>query len=72
MKCAKCGKTPDELFEYTSSAEDEGITPEEYVMREEVTYNPRTQLFWCTKCYIKLGMPLGQARAIKSDFILPT
>jgi hypothetical protein len=65
MKCKVCGKRPDEIEEYVEMANDkEGFgcdTPEEVVIREEGTYNSRTGLFYCTDCYIKIGMPLGTA-----------
>lgn len=60
--CAGCGKTPSEIEEYITYAKVEGITPEEYVVRKEGTYNPTNGRFWCTDCYIRVGMPLGKAR----------
>ena len=32
-----------------------------YVRENEGTYNPDTGYFYCTDCYIKIGMPLGTA-----------
>lgn len=61
LRCKGCGKAPNEINEYILAAEDEEITPELYVIREEGTYNRETGLFWCTRCYIKAGMPLGKA-----------
>jgi hypothetical protein len=61
MKCKLCGKEPHELREYATEAKAMKITPEEYVRREEGTYNPKTDLFYCTPCYVKAGMPLGTA-----------
>jgi hypothetical protein len=52
--CIGCGKHPDELPEYQ---EDDELTPDEYCIQEEGTYNPRTGHFACTSCYIKMGMP---------------
>ena len=60
-KCRGCGKTPDQIKEYVSIAEDEDMSPEEYVRREEGTFNLKTGLFWCTSCYIAAGEPLGKA-----------
>ncbi len=54
-----CGKTPDELSAYISSAEAEGITPDEYVWKEEGTLNPDNGHFLCDSCYIRAGMPSG-------------
>lgn len=61
LKCAECGLTPCQLSEYADEAEHEGITPDEYVRREEGTFNRVTGNFWCTECYCKIGMPLGTA-----------
>ncbi|NLL64123.1 MAG: hypothetical protein GX241_07870 [Ruminococcaceae bacterium] len=61
IKCKNCGKRPHELPEYIVIAKNEGITPDEYVAREEGTYNRETQLFYCTPCYVQVGMPLGTA-----------
>lgn len=61
MKCKICGKEPNELQEYISAAYEEKITPEEYVRREEGTFNKETEQFYCTACYINIGMPLGTA-----------
>lgn len=61
IKCKCCGKTPNELSEYTSIAKEENMTPDEYVAQEEGTYNRSTGLFYCTPCYVKVGMPLGTA-----------
>ena len=61
MKCKNCGKKPEEIHEYVQGAQEEGMTVEEYVWLEEGTFNKETDLFYCTSCYIKLGMPLGKA-----------
>lgn len=58
--CKICGKTPDEINEYIKCADEEGVTPEQYV-RTDGTYNYATHQFYCTECYIKIGMPLGTA-----------
>jgi hypothetical protein len=61
-KCVVCGKSPDELGEYASLAEDEGYdSPLEAMRGEEGTYNPNNGHFFCTMDYIKVGMPLGVA-----------
>lgn len=61
VKCKICGKRPSEILEYISAAKDEDMTPENYVVQEEGTYNPQTGFFYCTSCYIKIGEPLGTA-----------
>lgn len=60
MKCKVCGKHPSEIDEYVEMAEGEEIT-ESFMVNEEGTYNPVTKEFYCTDCYIKIGMPLGKA-----------
>ena len=59
--CKRCGCTASELNEYIDMAKEEGMTPDEYLRREEGTYNSETNLFYCTPCYIAVGMPLGKA-----------
>lgn len=69
--CAVCYKTPREIEEYVEAAAEwnaelptEGgdqyepqIDPDEYCRLEEGTYNEENNLFVCTSCYIKIGMP---------------
>ena len=59
MKCAVCGKEPNEILEYRLQAEEEGITSEQFVQEEEGTYDYSTGYFVCTDCYTKIGMPLN-------------
>ena len=61
IKCKVCDRKPHEIGEYVYCADDEGIEPEEFVKKEEGTYNPSTGKFYCTSCYVKIGMPLGKA-----------
>ena len=61
IKCKVCNRKPDEILEYTIAADEEGITPEDYVFKNEGTFNFSTSLFYCTKCYINKGIPLGTA-----------
>lgn len=61
VMCKRCGKKPDEIQEYVDAAKEDNMTPESYVRSCEGTYNPKTGLFYCTSCYIKVGMPLGKA-----------
>ena len=60
-KCKICGKTPDEIDEYVDCAKYSDCTPEEFVVSQEGTYNSANGLFYCTDCYIKIGMPYGIA-----------
>ena len=61
MMCKVCGKAPEEIDEYIDMGNDAEMTPEEFVRQEEGTFNPETGMFYCTECYIKIGMPLGTA-----------
>lgn len=62
LRCLKCGKKPEELQEYVDAAHEEECSVEEYVIRSEGTFNHNTGYFWCTPCYVEIGMPLGKAR----------
>ena len=49
---------PDEIDEYIFASEEEDVTPEEFVLKFEGTYNPSNGKFACTECYIDMGMPV--------------
>jgi hypothetical protein len=55
--CAGCRKKPSELAEYIDDAAAAGMTPDEYCRENDGTYNPSTNHYSCTDCYIKAGMP---------------
>jgi hypothetical protein len=55
--CIGCGKTPEEMTEYSKESTDSNFEPNDYVKREEGTYNPANGHFACTPCYIDMGMP---------------
>jgi hypothetical protein len=58
IACIRCHKTPDEIEEYVELAKDEEMTPIEFVIREEGTYNAFLKgKFYCTSCYIEVGQP---------------
>ena len=62
IKCKCCGKKPSEISEYVEMVEDGDYkTADEAVIDDEGTYNSQTGLFYCTSCYIKIGMPNGKA-----------
>jgi hypothetical protein len=61
LRCKICKKSPSELEEYVVESSYEGIAPDEFVLKEEGTLNKRTGEFYCTECYIKIGMPSGTA-----------
>lgn len=52
-----CERRPDQIPEYVEAAKEHEMTPDEYVKREEGTYNPDNGHFLCTTCYVKHGMP---------------
>ena len=61
IRCRRCKREPAAIQEYVAYAAESGCTPEEYVEREEGTFNRLSGEFWCTECYIARGMPLGTA-----------
>lgn len=61
IRCAGCGRPPAEIGEYVEAADQEEMTPDQYVQTNEGTFNPENGHFWCTACYIKVGLPLGVA-----------
>lgn len=60
-RCVGCGKSPSRLEEYWEPAADESMSPAQYVRRSEGTFNRENGHFWCTRCYIAAGQPLGVA-----------
>ena len=59
LHCGLCCRVPATIPGIPAYAADEGLTPDEYVWREEGTLNRDTGQFACDGCYIKLGMPTG-------------
>lgn len=55
--CTGCHRRPEDIDEYVISGEETGLTPSEYVIKEEGTLNPVNFHFLCTTCYIRAGMP---------------
>lgn len=60
--CIGCYKIPSEIDEYLPASTNpdnpsKGLHPDEYVKREEGTYNPKNGHFLCTACYVAVGMP---------------
>lgn len=62
IKCAICGKPPEEIDEYVYMAASEQMTPEEFVRAEEGTFDPESGMFLCTVDYIRAGSPSGWPR----------
>lgn len=60
VHCAICKKMPHELSEYVELAEENGTTPAEEATQDG-TYNRNSGAFYCTGCYIAIGMPNGKA-----------
>lgn len=61
ITCSGCGLPPEQIGEYIGIAAEYDITPTQFVILEEGTYNPVSGHFWCTDCYIEAGVPLGTA-----------
>lgn len=61
VTCKECGRKPEDIKEYVTEAKENNCTPTDYVQHQEGTYNWHTGKFYCTDCYIKVGMPLGKA-----------
>jgi hypothetical protein len=64
IRCVGCGKLPQEIDEYVRAAREEPKffkSAEDYVTREEGTYNPQNGHFLCTACYINAGSPSSPA-----------
>jgi len=55
--CTGCDKSPEDIQEYIDAADENGMTPEDYVRSEEGTYNRINGHFLCTSCYTDAGMP---------------
>ena len=64
--CAYCGKRPEQLGEYLDASAETGLSPDDYVREEEGTYDPATDRFCCTDCYISLGMPTRRGEGWKA------
>ena len=60
-QCKICGKEPKDIDEYCALAKEDCMTPDNWVSQEEGTFNFETGQFYCTECYVKIGMPLGTA-----------
>lgn len=56
--CGICGFPPSQIAEYLDAARDWEMTPDAYVRRHEGTYHSNTNAFFCTDCYVQIGMPL--------------
>jgi nitrate reductase cytochrome c-type subunit len=61
--CIGCHKTPEEIEEYIQYSKGTGLTPSQFVIANEGTYNCyEKERFYCTICYVKAGMPLRPRR----------
>ncbi|CDQ17972.1 hypothetical protein [Halobacillus karajensis] len=58
MQCIRCQREPKEIQEYVDQANEMEMSPHEYVRMDEGTYDIRTDMFCCTKCYVQMGAPL--------------
>ncbi len=61
-RCVRCMRTPEEIPEYVMLADVERYRDAAAAVElEEGTYNPATEGFYCTECYVAVGQPLGVA-----------
>lgn len=63
--CIGCAMYPEELEEFVEmakveSTDDNPLTPTQFVIENDGTYNDRNGHFLCTECYIKNGMPSSE------------
>jgi len=58
--CKECGRAADKISEYITMASIEETTPDS-IARGDGTYNWKTNQFYCTVCYVKIGCPRGTA-----------
>lgn len=55
--CPWCNREPEDIGEYKRLAKEYGLKPNEAVRQEEGTYSRKHNMFCCTDCYIKIGLP---------------
>lgn len=60
LHCPYCKREPHEISEYVERSQMEDLTPDKLVRIEEGTYSHAHDVFTCTSCYIKIGMPLNK------------
>lgn len=53
IKCLKCNKKPNEIVEYVQLAKEENITPEQFVIKNEGTFNKETGYFCAHNVILK-------------------
>lgn len=66
LRCGRCGRAPWQLTEFVDAAAVNGVSPNEYVRDEEGTYDPASNRFLCTECYVAVGQPSLFARQWKA------
>lgn len=54
MKCEFCLRKPSEIEDYIVAADECDLSPNEYVKKEEGSYNRSTKTFCCPTCYSKM------------------
>lgn len=54
IRCLGCNRIPEEIPEYISEAKLNGMTPLQFVLEEEGTFNLyEPNRFYCTNCFIE-------------------
>jgi hypothetical protein len=54
--CAGCKKAPEKISDVRESAEVERMSPRDWVVKLDPTYNKRSGHFMCTDCYMERGI----------------
>lgn len=72
LKDPICERAPDQIAEYRAYANAEGVTPDEWVWREEGTLDRATGQFLCTSCHLALGpsSPTGRWTATPENLAI--
>ena len=60
IQCFRCNRTPEEIEEYSPEMTETDMSPTDYVIAEEGTFNDQNGHFACTACYIAIGMPTSR------------
>lgn len=57
MRCAKCNREPKDIPEYRDDYKEYGASSPDAMAREDGTFNPDSNSFVCTECYVGIGCP---------------
>ena len=57
MKCPFCNRKPKDIPEYRQVSKNYEMSPNQFVMMEDITFDGFTDMFCCKDCYIALRYP---------------